>query len=78
MTWSIEHIFWGWIVLSGLPWLKLFVVFFAVATVSRTFTVVALVAVIFVSCGYLAVRAVVVIIAGSSALTSISVSSIIL
>jgi hypothetical protein len=37
-----------------------------------------LVAVIFVSCGYLAVRAIVVVVAGSSALTSIPVSSIIL
>jgi hypothetical protein len=36
-----------------------------------------LVAVVFVSCGYLAVRAVIVIIAGPSPLTSISVSSII-
>jgi hypothetical protein len=40
--------------------------------------VVALVAVVFVSRGYLAVIAIVVVVAGSSALTSISVSSVIL
>jgi hypothetical protein len=54
------------------------VVFFSVATVSRASTVVPLVIIVFVPHGYLAVGAVVIVIAGSSPLASVSVSSIIL
>jgi hypothetical protein len=62
-----------WILLS-----ETFCSLLSVATISRAFTVVPLVAIILVPCGYLAVRVVVIVIAGSPPLASIFVSSIIL
>jgi hypothetical protein len=54
------------------------VVFFSVAMVSRASAVVPLVIIVFVPYGYLAVGAIVIVIAGSPPLATISISSIVL
>jgi hypothetical protein len=56
---------------------KLFIVLFSVASISRASVITFLIAVVLVPCGYLAVGAVIVVIAGPSPLTSVSVSPII-
>jgi hypothetical protein len=54
------------------------VVFFSIAAVSRASAVISLITIVFVPRGYLAVGAVVVVIAGSPPLATVSVSSVVL
>jgi hypothetical protein len=80
MAWSIKHIVWWWIVLPRSPWLEPFVipgVFSAVVAVSWVPTVISLIINVFVSRGYLAMGAIIDIVAGSSPLTVVSVSPIV-
>jgi hypothetical protein len=76
MSWSIEHVIWWLIVLSWAPWPELPVttrfvsVVIAIPAVSA---VTSLIVVFFIPCGYLAVGAVVVVIAGSLPLVVVSV-----